>query len=256
MGRFEGRFPVACLAHDWGGMRFALVALVLFGSTLIRSLFGFGDALLAMPLMSLVVGVGTATPVMGLASLVIAVGILLTSWRHVDVSAVRRLLTASLIGIPVGVLMLKGIDERVLRIGLGVIVAGFGLYRLTGPRLPELHTPSWAYLFGFVGGCLGGAYNVGGPPLVVYGAMRRWDPQRFRGTLQATMLGTSVLIATAHGVAGLWTEDVWRLFLVSIPALVLAMLIGGNMAKRIRPKAFDRYLSLALVILGLMLLIG
>ena len=171
-------------------------------------------------------------------------------------TAVWRLLLASLIGIPVGVLMLKGIDGHVLRLGLGIIVAGFGLYRLTGPRLPELHTPRWAFLFGFVGGCLGGAYNIGGPPLVVYGAMRRWDPQRFRGTLQGTMLGTSVLIAAAHGFAGLWTEEVWRLFLLSIPAVVLAIVLGQNLAKRMRPEAFDRYLSLALVVLGLMLLVG
>lgn len=237
-------------------MRFLLVALVLFGATLIRSVFGFGDALFAMPLMSLVVGVGTATPVMGLASLVIALGVLLTSWKHVDMTAVWRLIAASLIGIPVGVLMLKGIDEQVLRIGLGVTVAGFGLYRLTWPRLPELQNSSWAFLFGFVGGCLGGAYNVGGPPLVVYGAIRRWDPQRFRGTLQGTFLGTSVLIAAAHGLAGLWTENVWGLFLVSIPALVLAMLLGRKVAGRMEPAAFDRYLSLALVVLGVMLLFG
>ncbi len=70
------------------------------------------------------------------------------------------------------------------------------------------------------------------------------------------MLGTSVLIAGAHGFAGLWTEHVWRLFLVSIPAVVLAILLGHALAKRIRPEAFEGYLSFALVFLGLMLLIG
>jgi uncharacterized protein len=237
-------------------MRFAFVALFLFGASLIRSVFGFGDALFAMPLMSLVVGVTTATPVMGLISLVIAIGVLLTSWRHVDIAAVWRLIVASLIGIPVGVLMLKRVDEQVLRVGLGVLVAGFGLYRLTWPRLPELQSQSWAFVFGFVGGCLGGAYNVGGPPNVLYGAMRRWDPQRFRGTLQGTFLVTSVLIAAAHGLAGFWTENVWKLVLVSTPGVVLAMLLGRKVASRMEPATFDRYLSLALVVLGLVLLVG
>lgn len=237
-------------------MRLAFVALVLFGATLIRSVFGFGDALFAMPLMSLAIGVGTATPVMGLVSVVIAVGVLLTSWRHLDLAAVWRLLAASLIGIPVGVLLLKGVDENLLRVGLGVAVAGFGVYRLTRPLLPKLQSDSWAFLFGFVGGCLGGAYNVGGPPLVVYGALRRWTPQRFRGTLQGTFLGTSLLIAAAHGLAGLWTGNVWVLFLVSIPGVVLAMLLGRRVARRMDPSAFDRYLSLALVVLGVVLLVG
>jgi uncharacterized protein len=148
------------------------------------------------------------------------------------------------------------VDEQVMRIGLGAVVAGFGLYRLTWPRLPELHSHSWAFPFGFVAGCLGGAYNIGGPPIVVYAAIRRWDPQRFRGTLQGTFLVTSVLIAAAHGLAGLWTEKVWGLFLVSIPGVVVAMLMGQKVAARIEPATFDCYLSLALVVLGLMLLVG
>jgi uncharacterized membrane protein YfcA len=65
-----------------------------------------------------------------------------------------------------------------------------------------------------------------------------------------------VIIAAAHGLAGLWTENVWKLFLVSIPAVVLAMLLGRKMARRMEPAAFDRYLSLALVVLGVMLLVG
>jgi hypothetical protein len=69
-------------------MRLAVVALALFGATLIRSVFGFGDALFAMPLMSLAVGVGVATPVMGLVSVILAAGVLLTSWRHLDIAAV------------------------------------------------------------------------------------------------------------------------------------------------------------------------
>jgi uncharacterized protein len=237
-------------------MRFAVISLVLFAATLIRSVFGFGDALFAMPLMSLVVGVGIATPVMGLVSIVIAIGILLTSWRQLDMSAVWRLLLASMIGIPIGVLVLKSVDEQLLRIGLGVSVAGFGLYRLIGPRLPALQNKNWAFLFGLMGGCLGGAYNVGGPPLVVYGAMRRWDPGRFRGTLQGTFLGTSLLIAAAHGLAGLWTDDVWAIVLVSVPGVVLAMVLGRLVSRGIEPAAFGQYVSIAIVVLGLMVLFG
>ena len=237
-------------------MRLAVVALALFGATLIRSVFGFGDALFAMPLMSLAVGVGVATPVMGLVSVILAAGVLLTSWRHLDIAAVWRLVAAALIGIPVGLLLLKRVDEEVLRAGLGVAVAGFGLYRLTRPLLPELRSDRWAFLFGFVGGCLGGAYNIGGPPLVVYGAMRRWNAQRFRGTLQGTFLATSVLIAGGHGLAGLWTEDVWGLVLLSIPGVVLAMVLGRLVTRRIDPSAFDRALSLALMVLGVMVMVG
>ena len=69
--------------------------------------------------------------------------------------------------------------------------------------------------------------------------------------------GVDVLdIAAAHGLAGLWTDDVWTLFLLSIPGVVLAMLLGWQLARRMDPSAFDRYLSLALVVLGVLVLVG
>ena len=238
-----------------GAREIVLVILILFGGTLIRTYFGFGDALFAMPLMSLVIGLGSATPVMGLVSLVIAVGALVSSRRHIDLGAVKRLLLGSLVGIPVGVLLLKQVDERLLRIGLGVIVVAFGVYMLSSPRLPNLRNRRWAFPFGFASGCLGGAYNIGGPPVVLYGAMRRWPPDRFRATLHGGFLPASIVIAVLQGFGGLWTARVWTLFAFSLPSLGLAMLIGDRLVKRTDPIRFERYLSLVLVALGAIIMV-
>jgi uncharacterized membrane protein YfcA len=233
----------------------ALIALVLFGAALLRSIFGFGDALFAMPLASLVVGVTVAAPVVGLVSLVLAAGVLVASRRHVDVATVRYLLAASLVGIPVGVSVLSRADEGALRLTLGAIVIGFGLYRLFSPRLPELHHRRWALPFGFAAGCLGGAYNIGGPPVVLYGALRGWSAPRFRGTLQGYFLVTSIVIALAQGLGGLWTREVLVLVGASTPGVVAALWWGQGLARRLEPATFDRHLSLVLVALGVLLLL-
>ena len=57
----------------------------------------------------------------------------------------------------------------------------------------------------------GGAYNTNGPPVVIYATLRRWPPSRFRATMQAYFLPSSLLIAAGHGLAGLWTRDVLAL---------------------------------------------
>ncbi len=66
---------------------------VLFVSTLVRSTFGFGDALLAM-----VVGLRTATPLVALVASTIALTILVRHWRAV------RLASAWPFGIAAGIL--------------------------------------------------------------------------------------------------------------------------------------------------------
>lgn len=231
-----------------------VVCAILFCATLIRSTFGFGDALFAMPLLSLFVGVGSATPVMGLVSVVVAVGAFIPSRHHLDLAAIKRLLVGSMAGIPVGVLLLKRIEEQLLRIGLGASVLVFGLYMLGSPRMPELHDRRWAFPFGFLSGCLGGAYNIGGPPVVLYGAMRRWHPARFRATLHGGFLPASVAIAAMQGLGGLWSPRVLTLFVFSIPWVGVAMLLGEKLARRLHPARFDRYLSIVLIALGALLI--
>src|SRR2546423_2318549 len=162
----------------------ALAVAILFASTFVRSALGFGDALVAMPLLVLAVGVRTATPVVAFAASTIAVVILLRHWRRVDVRATWRLVVASLAGIPFGLLLLKAAPEAYVKIVLGVLLILYGLYSLLAPRLPELQSERTAYVFGFVAGVLGGAYNTNGPPVVVYAALRRWPPEHFRATLQ------------------------------------------------------------------------
>ena len=42
-----------------------------------------------------------------------------------------------------------------------------------------------AYLFGFVAGVLGAAYNTSGVVITIYATLRDWSPDRFRSTLQS-----------------------------------------------------------------------
>lgn len=225
------------------------VPLILLASTLIRAFFGFGDAVFAMPLLTLAVGLAVATPLMGLVSVVVGAIVLVRTWRDVDLGSVRRLVAGSVVGIPLGVLVLKQLPADLLTRTLGVLLIAFGLYRLTTPVLPRI-ARWWAYVFGFVAGCFGGAYNVNGPPVVVYGSMRGWDPNRFRGTLQGYFVVTSVLVAAAHGIGGLWTAEVWRLFAYGLPAVLLALVVGERLVVRAEADDFARYLSVLLILLG------
>jgi uncharacterized membrane protein YfcA len=68
---------------------------------------------------------------------------------------------------------------------LAVIIVVFSTYSLLGRKPPELHSDSRVWLLGcgFCAGIMGGAYGMNGPPLAIYGAMRRWSAQHFRATL-------------------------------------------------------------------------
>ncbi len=86
-----------------------LVLSILFLSTFIRSALGFGDALIAMPLLAMVVGLQVATPLVAMGASTIAFTILLKSWRKVEIKAAWRLVISTWIGIPIGIFFPRGL---------------------------------------------------------------------------------------------------------------------------------------------------
>ena len=159
------------------------VLAVLFLATLIRSAFGFGEALVAVPLLALVIPVEVAAPVAVLVSVTVAGLVLLQDWRHVHPGSAGRLILSTMFGIPFGLLMLTTVAEPVVKAVLAAVIIAFSAYCLAGRSRFELRDDRLAWLFGFGAGVLGGAYGMNGPPLVAYGALRRWSPERFRATL-------------------------------------------------------------------------
>ena len=233
----------------------SIVLFVLLLSVLARSAFGFGNALIAMPLLTLVIGVRSAAPLVALTGLVTAVFILALEWRSVHIASAWRLILAALAGIPVGLLFLTGAHETLINIVLAVVLIGFALYNLLSPQLPKLENEHLAFPFGFVAGVLGGAYNTDGPPIVIYSALRRWPAERFRATMQGYFLFTISTIVASHGLAGLWKPDVVRLFLLSIPIVALGVGAGMAFSRRIPGKRYHTYIYLFLITVGTIMLV-
>lgn len=232
-----------------------VVCGVVFLATLVRSSFGFGDALVAMPLLSLAIGVRTAAPLMAIISVTTATTILVRDWRRVHLSEVWRLVLSAWCGIPLGVWVLTQVDEHWLKRLLGVAVTGFAVYNLRHPELPELKSDRSSLLFGFLAGFFGGACNVQGPPLVIYGSLRRWSAQHFRATTQAFALPSATFLLVMHGMAGLWKPAVFRFYAFCVPAVIVAVLLGRVVNRKVANRDFVRWIYAMLVFLGLALVV-
>src|SRR3546814_13576211 len=84
----------------------------------------------------------------------------------------------TLLGIPLGLILLTTANEQMVKACLAVVNIGFSLYSLFG-RSIVLESESWAGLFlcGFFAGIFGGAYGLNGPHMVVNGSLHRRSVQ-------------------------------------------------------------------------------
>jgi uncharacterized membrane protein YfcA len=233
------------------------VVCIVFVATLIRSAFGFGEALFAVPLLAIRIPIAVAAPLAVLISVVVAAVVVAQDWRRVELHSATGLIVASLPGIPIGVLLLARGNEHLVKSILGLLIIAFSLYSLAGRtprRLPEQHT-GLLLGCGFVSGVLGGAYGMNGPPLAIYGALRGWSPQHFRATLQGYFLPASLVGLIGYAAVGLWSPILTRYFLLSLPGVAVAILLGRAINQRMTGHGFFRVVYVGLTAVGAALVV-
>jgi hypothetical protein len=234
---------------------------VVFIATLIRSAFGFGEALVAVPLLAMLIPLQVAAPLAVLVSITIASVVVLQDWRQIHWQSAGWLLAATLGGIPAGLMLLRSSHKEGVKIALALVIILFSIYALMGRAvmgrgLPRISGKGrrWMLGFGFCAGVLGGAFGMNGPPLVIYGAMRRWTAQQFRATLQGYFLPASLVGLAGYWLVGLWVAQVTHLYLVCLPVLLPAIWLGRVVNHRLHGDAFLRYVYFGLLGIGTTLL--
>jgi uncharacterized membrane protein YfcA len=234
-------------------LTYAIVVLVVLAACFTQSLSGFGSALVAMPvLVPLLDGaeISRAAPLMVLVAGTLQIILLVRLRKSMNLGTVWRLAIPSLLFVPVGMLGRELVPEAAVLAMLGAVVALYALYALSRPRLPRLKSRAWAYLAGAVSGVLGGAYTTNGPPVIVYGSCRGWEPRQFRSNLQGFFVINNVMILACHLLRGNVTGQVLRLYLAALPAVLAAIVLAALLERRINPELFRKIILVMLVLLG------
>ncbi|HXD77138.1 MAG TPA: sulfite exporter TauE/SafE family protein [Puia sp.] len=232
-----------------------LVAISFF-ATLVRSTFGFGESLVAVPLFALVVPLEVAVPLAVLVSVLVASVVVAQDHRKVHVYSAKWLIASAIPGIPIGLLILIRGNAYWVKVALGLLIIGYCISMILakGSLRLERESKGWMLGCGFLSGVLGGAYGLNGPPLVIYGHLRRWSAAHFRATLQAYFLVVSLIGLTGYAIKGLVGWAIIRDFLWCLPAIVPAIFWGRWLNRRLHGEAFYGYVNWGLILIGLLLI--
>lgn len=232
------------------------ILVIIFIATLVRSTFGFGESLIAVPLLIFLIPIEIAVPLSVLISILIAAFVVIQDRNHIHFNSAKWLIIFAAIGIPIGLMLLVYGNENLTKLVLGILIILYSIYSLffKGNYRLETDNKFWLFICGIFSGILGGAYGLNGPPLVIYGNMRNWTATHFRATLQAYFLPASILGMFGYWYKGLWISTVTHYFLISIPVIIPAILIGRYFNHQFKDVAFLRYVYLGLICVGILLL--
>lgn len=233
------------------------ILAIIFIATLVRSTFGFGESLVAVPLLLLLIPIEIAVPLSVLISVFIAAVVVVQDRRKIHFHSAKYLIVFAALGIPIGLLLLIYGNENMIRTILGVLIISYSLFSLFSKRTFTLQTDNkiWLFVCGFLSGILGGAYGLNGPPLVVYGNIRNWSAQHFRATLQAYFLPASILGMIGYWYKGFWTSELTHYFLISLPVVIPTIFLGRFLNHNLKEGNFLKYVYFGLLGIGCVLII-
>ncbi len=218
---------------------FAVV--VAFTAATVQSVTGFGFSLTLVPLLAVAWEPKAAVPVSLLLALATNIALLTQVRGQVTVRRLPGLYLGLLIGVPLGVLFLERVDADTLQIAVGAVVFAATVLLYLQPSIDAGHDPFALRLgAGMMGGALGSATSMNGPPVVLYLLGREPEIDRYRATLLAYFLPSGVLAVAALVIVGRVDADVLIVAGAALPAVLAGILMGGWLRTHLNQERFRR----------------
>ena len=159
-----------------------------------------------MALLPLLLPVKEAAVVVAVLNLVTCVFTLWAVRRHLCWRRGRSLIVGSAAGVPFGVYLLAHLEPAPLLRAMGIVLVVFAAAELLSAPQSRARVPGWLGLpAGFLGGSIGGALNMGGPPVIAYVYAQAWSKEEIVATLQLVFGVSALLRVTLIGAGGLGT---------------------------------------------------
>ncbi|SYZ32165.1 sulfite exporter TauE/SafE family protein [Propionibacterium australiense] len=183
-------------------------------------------------------------------------------YRHdVDWPTLRRLAPAILVGLGAGTLVLWRIDDAHMKRMIGVILlllTAVTLWMMWRRSRPGHHgrtahsfsqSPAARWAYGSLGGFTTMVANAGGPPMTMYFVASGFDVMRFMGTQAYFFFFVNLAKVPFQAGLGLFSARSLSIDAVLLVPLVLGILLGRFVIRRIRTTVFD-VLVIALTIVS------
>jgi len=234
---------------------YLFIGVIAFCAGFIQGLSGFGSVLLSLPLLALFLEVKTAIPVVALFGVALTTFLLVQLRKYWEWKKIYPLCLGSLPGVPLGVWFLQRTEAQFIQWAVGAVLIVFALFSLFLKPAFRATGKGWAYVSGFIAGCLGGAISAAGPPVIVYTSLQAWSKDQIKVTLQGFFIISGIVVVIFQTLGGLVTERVLWYFFVALPLLLGGTWVGSLLYGRMQEETYRKTLLIFMGILGLFMIL-
>ncbi|MEX1005662.1 MAG: sulfite exporter TauE/SafE family protein [Acidimicrobiia bacterium] len=220
----------------------------------VAGLSGFGFNLVSVPMLILVLE-PRAGIIVSLLSGVAVTAAMLSSpalRMQIDRPTFSLLARASVVGVPIGLVLFARAPDGVLSAMIGGITLLYAIAVLTSAFEPKSPSRTVGVIAGIASGALAASTGLSGPPAVLLAHYRRLAAESFRATLTAYFFVISGISVTLLFATGLAPTGTMFLAAALAPLALAGMGLGRALFHAVSERLFARLVVLALLVMGLL----
>lgn len=229
---------------------YLFVIAVLFAASFTQGMTGFGFALVSIPLLTLVIELPEAVALGALGGLVVNIFLIIKLKSFVKFLDLKNLIIGSVVGIPLGSIVLYSVSPDILKKILGAVIIVFVILTTAKVIKQKKINLKWGYVFGFFSGLLGGALNTNGPPILIYFYLNGYDKFKQKASITGFFLIASVFIVSSHALTGITSMATLKNFGFAFPFILTGIFLGSRAFGKISTIIYNR------IILGFLFVVS
>jgi uncharacterized membrane protein YfcA len=214
----------------------------------VQGLSGFGFGMTAMAIWAWVLDPQLAAVLSVFGALTGQVIAAVTVRRGFDMKRLLPFIIGGLVGIPIGVTLLPMLDPVIFKVFLGAFLVTWCPVMLLIGQIPHIQRGGRIAdgVSGTMGGIMGGIGGFTGVIPTLWCTLRGYDRDTQRSIIQNFNLSMLAVTMATYLASGIVTRDMWPMFAIVAPAMLIPSLLGSRLYIGISDVAFKR------VVLGLL----
>lgn len=207
-----------------------LACLIILCASAVQTMFGFGLALIAVPLLMLIDPKMVPAPIVIIAAIQLSVTTY-QYWHDINWQMLKLALIARIPGTLLAMFFISYFGELVIKLGIALAVLIAVVVSLCKIRAEPNQTNH--IIAGFLCGITGTAAGIGGPPIALIYQHQQGD--MIRANLSGFFLVGSIISLVAMSLVGYVSSSSYWYALAFLPCTLIGIVIGRQLKKYVKP---------------------
>ena len=232
-------------------LEFNFILLTVFIASIIRGFNGFGFSATCISGISFILPVIEIVPIILILEVLISIFMIPYIWNKIDWKFVIKIIFGSLLGIPIGLYLLKYLNPQVVNLSAYLLIIFFLILLMNGFTNQKINNNYGKFFTGIISGTMNGLTTLGGLPVTLFLLITSIQPAVIRGSLAALFFLTDIYAFTLSFFAGIVDMTTIYRSLPLIIILPIGVFIGDKFFIKSKEETYRKVVFYFLIFISI-----